>query len=106
MLTVLTVAYPFAPVRNDTVGGAEQIASMLDTAIVTAGHKSIMAACEGSCISGELFAGCRPRPDLLEKTAAQYFRKQFQQVIDRALTTRKVDVIHMHGLDFHEYSLP
>lgn len=88
MLTVLTVAYPFAPVGNDAVGGAEQIASMLDAAIVAAGHKYIVAACEGSCTSGELFAGCRPKVDLLEETVARYFRKRFQEAIDRALTTR------------------
>jgi len=106
MLTVLTVAYPFAPVRNDAVGGAEQIASMLDAAIVTAGHRSIVAACEGSCTLGELFAGCTLRMTLLEETASRRFRIQFQEALDRALATRKIDVIHMHGFDFHQYSLP
>ena len=105
MLTVLTVAYPIAPIRNDAVGGAEQIAGMLDAAIVAAGHKSIVVACEGSCTLGELFAGCRPRMDLLRGPISLQFRKQFQEAIDRALATCSVDVIHMHGLDFHEYSL-
>ena len=106
MLSVLTVAYPFAPIGNDAVGGAEQIAGMLDAAIVAAGFKSIVAACEGSSTLGELFAGCSPRVDLLGEPTSRQFRKQFQEAIDRALATRIVDVIHMHGLDFHEYSLP
>ena len=33
-LTVLQVAYPLAPVSRDAVGGAEQIVSMLDRAVV------------------------------------------------------------------------
>jgi glycosyltransferase involved in cell wall biosynthesis len=106
MLTVLTVAYPFAPVRSDAVGGAEQIAGILDAGIVSAGHTSIVAACEGSCTVGELFTGCRPPMERLEETTSRRFRTKFQEAINRALATRTVDLIHMHGLDFHEYSLP
>src|SRR3954447_19417870 len=43
-LTVLSVAYPLAPVSQDAVGGAEQMLSHLDHALVRAGHRSIVVA--------------------------------------------------------------
>ena len=42
--TILSVAYPFAPVGPDTVGGAEQVLAQLDAALVAAGHRSIVVA--------------------------------------------------------------
>jgi hypothetical protein len=53
-LTVLSVAYPFAPVGPDAVGGAEQILSALDRALVRAGHCSVVVACEGSEVAGSV----------------------------------------------------
>ena len=37
-LTILSVAYPLAPVGPDAVGGAEQILTCLDAALVRAGQ--------------------------------------------------------------------
>ncbi|MFZ2080615.1 MAG: hypothetical protein WAV38_29000, partial [Xanthobacteraceae bacterium] len=53
-LTVLNVAYPFAPVGPDTAGGAEQVLSAIDRALVAAGHRSLVVGCAGSQISGEI----------------------------------------------------
>jgi glycosyltransferase involved in cell wall biosynthesis len=33
-------------------------------------------------------------------------RRRMQTAIDRALQSRDVDLVHMHGMDFHEYRLP
>ncbi|MBL9025844.1 MAG: hypothetical protein JNL21_26855 [Myxococcales bacterium] len=52
-LTVLNVAFPFAPVGPDSVGGAEQIVSALDAALLRAGHRSIDLACDGSTAAGD-----------------------------------------------------
>ena len=52
--TVLSVAYPFAPVTADPIGGAEQVLSMLDRALVARGHRSVVIAVEGSEVAGEL----------------------------------------------------
>jgi hypothetical protein len=46
--TVLSVAYPFAPVRADSVGGAEQILAAIDRGLTRAGYRSLVLACEGS----------------------------------------------------------
>jgi hypothetical protein len=53
-MKILNVAYPFAPVREETAGGAEQVVRMLDRALMHAGHKSFVIACEGSQVVGEL----------------------------------------------------
>jgi glycosyltransferase involved in cell wall biosynthesis len=104
-LTVLSIAYPFAPTGLDAVGGAEQILSDLDHALVSAGHTSLVVACEGSQAAGKLFAGALPG-EVLTDTARRWSTSQFQAAIDRALSSHRVDLIHMHGLDFHEYKLP
>ena len=41
-LTVLSVAYPLAPVSEDAAGGAEQILSAIDRALVQKGHRSLV----------------------------------------------------------------
>ena len=55
-LTVLSIAYPFAPVGPDAVGGAEQVLSALDHALVSNGHRSLVIASEGSSTAGRLIA--------------------------------------------------
>ena len=53
-LTVLSIGYSLAPVGPDVAGGAEQVLSALDRALVAAGHRSIVVAPEGSQIAGNL----------------------------------------------------
>jgi hypothetical protein len=43
-LRVLSIAYPFAAVGTDSVGGAEQILLRLDQALIRDGHESIVVA--------------------------------------------------------------
>lgn len=104
-LTVLNIAYPCAPTGLDAVGGAEQILSDLDHALVSAGNTSLVVACEGSQAAGKLFAGALPG-EVLNDASRCWSTNQFQAAIDRALSSHRVDLIHMHGLDFHEYKLP
>lgn len=105
-LNVLSVAFPFAPVGPSAVGGSEQVLSDLDEALVEAGHRSIVVACEGSETEGELFAAPLPRSEVLEPADLEWCRGRCQAAIDRALAAHRVDVIHMHGMDFDRYTLP
>ncbi|HEX5236242.1 MAG TPA: glycosyltransferase [Silvibacterium sp.] len=105
-MTVLSIAFPFAPVGTNAVGGAEQVLSYLDYALVAAGHTSLVAACEGSQPAGELFSVRLPSHDVLSESDRSRCRSQFQAAIDRAIASRPIDLIHMHGLDFGEYKLP
>lgn len=98
-LTVLSVAYSMAPVGPDVVGGAEQVLTYLDAALVKAGHHSVVVACEGSEVQGTLVpTKCPQGPfdDLSERRAQQETR----EAVTRALEQWPVDVVHMHGLDF------
>src|SRR5437764_1445944 len=98
-LSIVNVAYPLAPVSPDAVGGAEQIVSRLDAALVAAGHRSIVVACAGSSVAGRLVetplpAG--PFDDAARAAAALHQRRAIAGVIERDA----IDVVHMHGVDF------
>lgn len=104
-LTVLNVAYPLAPVGPDATGGAEQVLTHLDAALVRAGHRSLVVACEGSEVAGTLLA--TPR---VERTLEDHRHRPVQErhgaAIREALARWPVDVVHMHGLDFNAYLPP
>lgn len=102
MSCIVNVAYPFAPVSLDTVGGAEQILSRLDAALVQNGHKSIVIACEGSEAAGHLFTVPRVRTLITEEAKSHYY-SIYQRLIGDILKSFPVDLVHMHGLDFFHY---
>lgn len=66
-LTVLSVAFPFAPVGPECVGGAERILSDIDEAITRSGNTSVVVACEGSQPAGRLCAVPAPRCEIIEQ---------------------------------------
>ncbi len=104
-LTVLNVAYPLAAVSPDAVGGAEQVVSLVDHAIARAGHTSLVVAREDSHCSGTLI----PVP-VVKGTLNHHLNPEAQaacrRAIDIALARWRVDVVHLHGLDFHAYLPP
>jgi glycosyltransferase involved in cell wall biosynthesis len=104
-LTVLNVAYPFAPVGPDTTGGAEQVLSHIDQALVRAGHRSIVIASEGSQTAGTLISVPRPM-GLLDDEAIETARAWNRRAIESALERWPVDIVHLHGVDFHTYLPP
>ncbi len=104
-LTVLSVAYPLAEVGPDAVGGSEQVLQQLDRALVEAGHKSIVVACEGSRTAGTLVtipATRGPIDDAAREAAFARHREAVAKVLER----RPVDVVHIHGIAFHNFLPP
>jgi len=101
-LTVLNVAYPLAPVSEATAGGAEQVLLTLDRGLVHQGHHSLVLAAAGSRCHGLLIPVEIPSGNL-DQQAKQEARRQFRVALNHALERHSVDVIHMHGIDFHEY---
>jgi glycosyltransferase involved in cell wall biosynthesis len=99
------VAYPLAPVGDSAVGGAEQVVFQLDRALVAAGHRSIVVACAGSRIAGELVEVPRTCGPFLDDTVERVHRVH-AAAIQATLAHRHVDVIHMHGHDFASYLPP
>ena len=106
-LRILHIAYPYAPVGPRTCGGAEQILTDLDRALVRAGHHSAVVACEGSKARGDLYAAPIPHGSLDSNDSdRRFWQGRYQNVIDRALDSEHFDLVHMHGLDWHNYRLP
>lgn len=101
-LTVLNVAYPLAPVSEATAGGAEQILLTLDRGLLQHGHRSLVLAAAGSRSHGLLLPVEIPSGSL-DQQAKQEARRQFRLALAHALDRHSVDIVHMHGIDFHEY---
>lgn len=104
-LTVLSVAYPFAPVGPDAVGGAEQVLSALDRALTEAGHRSIVIACEGSQVAGELVT-VRSEDGVVDDAVRERAWAAHRAAIGDVLARTRVDVVHLHGVDFYAYIPP
>jgi len=105
MLTVLQVAYALGTVSADAVGGAEQVLATLDRGLTTAGHRSIVVACDGSRVAGTLCATPALSGTVTPAQRAAAYAAH-RTAIARALDAAAVDVIHVHGLDFPEYLPP
>jgi glycosyltransferase involved in cell wall biosynthesis len=104
-LTVLNVAYPLARVGPDAVGGAEQVVTVLDEALVAHDHRSIVVACEGSSCRGLLL----PTPAIdgpFDREARRASWERTRRAICQALDRWPIDVVHMHGVDFDRYLPP
>jgi glycosyltransferase involved in cell wall biosynthesis len=101
-LTILSVAYPLAPVSPDAVGGAEQILSALDRALVEAGHRSLVIAAADSRVAGELLP-VPAEPGPLDEAARRRAHERHRDAIAAGLSTGEVDVVHLHGIDFAAY---
>lgn len=100
-LTILQVGYALAPVGPDAVGGSEQILSALDRTLVSAGHRSVVVACEGSVAAGELVPFPAAREPILPEVEHET-RERRRAALATALRSYPVDLVHMHGLDFWE----
>ncbi len=104
-LSVLSVAYPLAPVGPDAAGGAEQVLTHLDRALVRAGHNSVVIACEGSRTAGALVT--IPRADgLIDAAVRRAAHEHTRAAIRSAMGRWSFDVIHLHGVDFDAYLPP
>ena len=90
-MRILFVSYPMLPVSDASCGGAEQMLWTLERELARRGHKTTVAACKGSQISGELMnTGDAPTVnDGFEKRAAEHSRE-----VLRALREREFDLVH------------
>ena len=101
-LTVLSIGYSLAPVGPNAVGGAEQILTALDHALVVAGHHSIVVAPEDSQVAGTLVATA-PVPTAITDAVRASMHERQRRAIAEALARWPVDIVHAHGLDFADY---
>ena len=104
-LTILSVAYPFARVGVDAVGGAEQVLTMIDEELGRAGHRSVVIAPEGSSCRGALL----PIPSIdgpIDQHARERTQACIRATLRQALLEWPIDLIHLHGIDFDQYLPP
>ncbi len=101
-LSILSVAYPLAPVSVDSVGGSEQILSLIDRHLIASGHRSIVIAQHGSSVAGELLA-LPKRQGPLDSAVLYKAQSHTRDAIRSALSRRHIDVVHLHSLDFSAY---
>lgn len=101
-LTVVNVAYPFAPVTADPVGGAEQVLSALDRAVLATGGRSVVLAAEGSAPAGELTPVPRPAGEI-DAAQREAVHAVLRARLAETLARVRPDVLHLHGVDFHSY---
>jgi len=106
VITVLSIAYPFAPVGPNLVGGAEQILWNLDQALIAAGERSLVVACEGSQPAGTLFPVLLPQRKMLDEVDQELCREEFRKAVSRALSSEGVDLVHVHSMDLYRYEFP
>src|SRR5438309_9297420 len=83
-LSVLSIAYPLAPVGPDAAGGSEQILTLLDRTLVRNGDRSVVIACEGSKAEGTLITVPLPGGEL-DESAHAAAQEQYRRAILRAL---------------------
>jgi glycosyltransferase involved in cell wall biosynthesis len=104
-LSVLSIAYPLAPIGPDAAGGSEQILAQLDRRLVRDGHNSVVIACQGSRPEGRLIEIPLDAAELDDdvRAAAQ---QRYRVAIRQAMARWDFDLIHMHSLDFHQYLPP
>lgn len=101
-LTVLSVAYPLAPVGPDAVGGAEQVLSHLDHALAAAGHRSLVIADGRSVVAGRLIP-VPPETGVLDEAAKARAQAATRAAIAAVRAAESVDLVHLHGIDFPAY---
>jgi glycosyltransferase involved in cell wall biosynthesis len=103
--SILSVAYPFTYVGENSVGGSEQVLTLLDRALTENGHRSIVIAAEGSEIRGTLIPS-PAAPGLLDPSVREWGQKVHRRLLRETLSRYPVDLVHMHSLDFHQYLPP
>ena len=106
-LSILNVAYPLAAVSESAVGGAEQVLSAIDRALVSANHTSIVVASSQSNVAGELVTWSECAGDnVLDEPAVSLQQQRLRSALEQVISRRHVDLVHMHGVDFHRYPPP
>lgn len=99
---ILNVAFPFAAVSEDAVGGAEQVLGRIERGLVEAGGNSLVIATEDSRVHGTLI----PLPLIkgaITPEKQQWIWAQCAEAIHQIVHDYDVDLIHFHGIDFPRY---
>ena len=104
-MKILSVGFPFATVGDGAVGGAEVVLTTLERELVRRGWESVVVARSGSVPAGTL-VGTEVPEGVITDEVREVVTRRHQEGIDRALAGGRVDVVHLHGIDFASYRIP
>lgn len=104
-LRVLSVAFPFAPVSADPVGGAEQVLAQIDRHLVERGHESVVIAPAGSSVQGRLVPVPLPMGEWNDAIRVRQ-HACVRAAVRQTLAQSRFDLVHCHGVDFADYLPP
>jgi glycosyltransferase involved in cell wall biosynthesis len=92
-LSILYVAYPLLAVSEESAGGAEQALLTVANEMIAAGHRTRLAAANGSRVAGELFATgeAAGAPDQFEKREREHNERILEYLRRHS---REFDLIH------------
>lgn len=95
-LSILYVAYPLLSISDQSAGGAEQVLLTLEADMLRLGHRTAVAAANGSQVSGRLLGTGRPahRPDQYEERVREHSERIQTYLQDHP---REFDIIHDHS---------
>ena len=95
-MRVLYVAYPLLPVTEASAGGAEQMLWVLEREINRRGHSTVVAACQGSRVSGKLLetGSAAPGVDRFAEREAEHSGRILDYIADCEANGQPFDLIH------------
>ena len=105
-LSVLNVAFPFANVGRNAVGGAEQVLSALDFALENAGFRSTVIGCDGSSTAGTLISVPRTRAVLIDDDLRSAIHATMRDTVAEVVRHRLIDIVHFDDGSISPNTLP
>jgi glycosyltransferase involved in cell wall biosynthesis len=102
-LSVLYISYPLLAISDESAGGAEQMLLVLEDEMARAGHRTTVAACDGSRVNGRLLATGEPAdaPDRFEQREREHTERILAYL---AHNPDEFDVIHDESGGFFRYA--
>ncbi len=102
-LSILYISYPLLAISDESAGGAEQILLTLEREMARAGHRTAVAACNGSRVSGRLLATGEGAiaPDRYEQREREHVESVLEYVGDHP---DDVDLIHDESGSFFRHA--
>ncbi|MBV8098874.1 MAG: glycosyltransferase [Verrucomicrobia bacterium] len=101
-LRILSIAYPFAAVRTDSVGGAEQVLWHLDEALVRNAYPSVVIASADSKVNGALVELPVVEGEITPAARDRIYG-HLRELIAKTVKEFNPHLLHMHGIDFYQY---
>jgi glycosyltransferase involved in cell wall biosynthesis len=90
-LRILYVAYPLLAISEASCGGAEQVLLNLEREMSRRGHRTMVAAAEGSQVSGELYPTGRPVDSRDGFTSRE---EKHNRAIRQLVARQEFDLVH------------